>query len=80
MNQQVGLGVLTPPPDLLDDQGRSRRGEDTAPYLLTLVRGHNTHPELEITASWEQIGFRVVKRNVKISSYFSLLEYACRVR
>ena len=38
-NRKVGLGVLTPPPDLLDDHGRSRRGEDTASYPPRAVHG-----------------------------------------
>ena len=50
MNQKVRLGVLTPPPDLLDDHGKSRRGEDTAPYPPREVHGPNARPNLEVEA------------------------------
>ena len=44
MKRKVGLGVLTPPPDLLDDHRKSRRGEDTAPYPPRAAHGSNARP------------------------------------
>ena len=38
-NRKVGLGVLTPPPGMLDTSDWPRRGEDTQPYPPLAVQG-----------------------------------------